>query len=354
MPPPPRKNAIRLESWLRRHIAAAKSSALPPTRRLGEQFHVSHATVHRLLRRLEEEGLLWRAENGRCYARAAKRYIAPLRPMACFTRKLGGWSVLCREVMEGFADACAEQDTPLLLVHSRELLAQKDPYSSVKIATPKIQAEILRDFLRVYGGKIGGLLLDELWCDEAIESVKPDLPNTVVFHRSSRIVETGNVTADFESGALMGLSHLLMNGYESLVFIDLFGTYEPARTMLAQARKMYRQLGGGRKPFDVQSAASLKRFIRDMGKQTVGFFCTDDNSALFLLDCLKAEKRSVPEKVGVISTMGTRIALDQHLTTLRYDFRGMGKTAAAMLLSGKIQHVKFTPQLFVGNTTRVP
>lgn len=357
MPPSLRKNIVRLEQWLRRHVAGAgvtgKPTAIPPTRELGARFGLSHATVHRLLLRLEKEGLLWRADNGRCYATAVKRYVAPLRPMACLLRRLGGWSVLCREVMEGFSDACAEQNTPILLVHSRELLAQKSSHSPAIMASVETQREILRDFLRVYSGKIGGLLLDEIWCDEAIESVKSGLPHTVIFHTSSRVPEIGNTAADFEAGAVMGLGHLFMQGYQSIFFMDLFGTYKPAGLMLEQAQKACVRLGGGEKAGTIKSEAGLKRAIAKIAgtRRRIGFFCTDDYSALYLLECLKAARLDVPGRAGVISTMGTRAALENHLTTLCYDFRAMGAKSAEMLLHGSVGKMRFTPRLSMGKTT---
>lgn len=357
MPALPQKNAIRLEQWLRRHVSASGAtgnpSAIPPTRELGLRFGLSHATVHRLLRRLENEGLLWRADNGRCYATAVKRYVAPLRPMACLLRRLGGWSVLCREVMEGFSDACAEQNTPILLVHSRELLSQKNSHSPAILASAEMQKEILRDFLRVYAGKTGGLLLDEIWCDEAIESVKSELPHTVTFHTSSGVPGIGNTVADFEAGAVMGLGHLFMCGYQSVFFMDLFGTYKPAGLMLEQAQKARTRLGGEKKIETIKSEAGLKGVIAKISKtrRRTGFFCTDDFSALYLLKCLKAAKLDVPGRVGVISTMGTRVALENHLTTLCYDFREMGAQSARMLLDGNLKTIRFTPRLSAGKTT---
>jgi DNA-binding LacI/PurR family transcriptional regulator len=273
--------------------------------------------------------------------------------MACLIRRLGGWSVLCREVMEGFSDACAGQDIPILLVHSRELLAQKSSHAPVVLATPAIQTAILQDFLRVYAGKIGGLLLDEIWCDEAIESVRSGLPGTVIFHKESSVREIGNVAADFEAGAFMGLGHLFLCGYEHLVFVDLFGTYEPAIQMLDRAQNALVQLGGRENTGIVRSERGMNAFIAGLSrsKQRVGFFCTDDYAALHLLEKLKAAKIAVPGRAGVLSTMGTHVAVENHLTTLSYDFPAMGAKAAEMLFQGQRGRTHFTPRLAVGETT---
>src|SRR5687768_6640659 len=65
---------------------------LPTTRELGEQHQVSNASACRLLKRLDEQGVIWRRDNGRYYPNESRRLFERPKPYACLIRKLQHWS----------------------------------------------------------------------------------------------------------------------------------------------------------------------------------------------------------------------------------------------------------------------
>jgi DNA-binding transcriptional regulator YhcF (GntR family) len=56
---------------------------LPTTRELGHQHGVSNATACRLLKRLDQGGVVWRRDNGRYYPTESRRIFERRKPYAC-------------------------------------------------------------------------------------------------------------------------------------------------------------------------------------------------------------------------------------------------------------------------------
>ncbi len=347
-----------IEKWLREAARKAgevkgHTAPFPPTRVLGERFGVSHATVFRTLQRLEAEGVVWRAANGRFYPTTARRYVENVLPVACLIRRLQDWFWLCRDVMEGFTSACAEAEMPILLIQRNELLRQADSHAPVAIADVATQTEVLKDFGRIYGSRVSGLLLDELWSDAAIQAARDHLPPTVLFFRPVSVEGIGNVAGDFDSAAMLGLGHLMACGYNPIYLVRPFKGYEPANRMLEAARAVFARLGAGQLPahrlLDLQDEAALGKALAS--RKRAGFFCPEDNASLYLLERLRAAGVKVPEDGGVVSGMGTSLQTDPPLTKVGYDFRTMGEMAAQMLLGGKIRQVTLEASLRPGGTT---
>lgn len=357
----------RLEQWLLDPARAAGSESaagggegveippLPSTRALGARFGVSHATAFRLLQKLEREGHVWRAENGRFFPTAVRRYVENVLPVACLIRQLQDWSSLCRQVMEGFTAECAEEEMPLLLLQRRELLVQKGAHAPIEIADVATQTEVLKDFGRIYGDRVCGLLLDELWEDAAIEAAREFLPLTVVFYRPTGTPGIGSVCGDFAAAALLGLSHLLACGYGVIYLVRPFEGHSLTQAMLQEATSVLQRLTGQPLPqemvLDLQDAPSIRQVARQAQKSgtRIGFFCPEDNASIYLLELLRAEGLNVPKDAGVLSSMGTSLAGE--ITSVQFDFRGMGRQAAKMLLGGHPGAETLEPQLRPGETT---
>lgn len=349
-----------LEKWLQTQVLRQDAGALKPlpaTRILGERFGVSHGTAFRLLSRWEKEGKVWRHANGRFYPALAGRVLGRAKPLAVMLRRMQTWSSLCREVMEGFTDECGERDRPVLWFHNKALLAQESSEGGVRIASARVQRAMLEEFRLFHGDTLGGVLFDEIWRDEAIQGVFPGELPLVSFSRPSRLPEMGGVVADFRSGALLAISHLLANGFEKIVFIDPLPDYELAAVFLQAAREVYQEVAGSALPKNqlvaLYDAEARKDFLRKLGesKTRLGLICPEDNLSLSLASDLRTAKGGLARRHGLVSVMGTSIITPGDVTCVRYDFRGMGRSAAEMLCVGEASLKQFAPRLDVGAST---
>ncbi len=337
------KPTHRLEAWLAARAGREDAEALhpfPATRALGEQFGISHATAFRLLCRMEGEGRVWRHPNGRFYPAVAGRVLGQPPPLAVLLRQMETWSLLCREVMEGFTDACGTAERPVLLCHSRALLSQEGRNSPLSLATPEEQRAWLGDFVLRHGGQVGGVLVDELLDDEALATtLPPGLPH-VVFHRKSRAA--GNVAADFRAGARLGLAHLRERGYERLLLVDSIPEYNAAQQGLAAVRTQEPGL-----EVLPNEEATLFSLLHRRAPRTA-FIFPEDNSALGFAEAMRRGGLEPGRRHGVLSLMGTRAS--SPLSAVSYDFRTMGRQAAQMLLRNHCRRMTLPPVLRVGET----
>ena len=352
--------AQQLEAWLIAKVRANELedvSALPTTRSLGEKFHTSHGTAFRVLCRLEEKQIVWRHPNGRFFPGWARRAMDRPKPIAIMLRRMMSWSVLCREVIEGFAEECGEQERDLLHIHNKELAAESLPGGAFCVAPVERQVELLRDFLLIQGERISGVLLDELWSDRAINKVIPAGLPAVVFHRRSKIKRIGNVATDSRAGVTLALEHLLECGYERIFLIDPFLGYQPARDCLAEARVAYGALTGRKlsvkQLVSIHDPASERAFMREMiaGKRRCGLLCPEDNASILLAEKLQSAGVALGEQHGLVSLMGTGAIRAGELTCVRFDFREMGKRAGQMLSEGRLEKVLLRPSLQIGAST---
>ena len=98
-----------------------------------------------------------------------------------------------------------------------------------------------------------------------------------------------------------------------------------------------------------ERAALIQRL--DQSGQRTALICPEDNIALLLRDAASSAGLSWPDKVGLLSIMGTDFATKAGLSCLRYDFRTMGRLAVEALATDEaVEHV-LEPTLVVGETT---
>ena len=356
------KPARQLEEWITAQATGKTRTLtpLPTTRTLGEQFQTSHGTAFRVLCRLEKQGVVWRHANGRFFPAWARRALERPKPLAVMLRRMTSWSVLCREVMEGFADACGERDHSLLLVHNKNLVDESGPGDAITVASPSQQTDLLKDFLLLHGDTCGGVLFDELWSDQAIRQVLPPTIPAVVFHRPTEGEAIGSVAADFRAGARLALGHLLACEYRTLYFIEPFAGYPPSRIFLRAAREVFRELSGRDFPMARQiawhHAANRQAFLRKLAtsKTRCGLICPEDNTSQQICEALRTTGIPLGPRHGLVSVMGTSAIPPEHLTCVRYDFRQMGRLAGQMLSNGKPETVLVSPRLETGSSTSAP
>lgn len=348
-----------LEKWLQTQVQRQDAEALKPlpsTRALGERFGVSHGTVFRLLSRMEGDGHVWRHANGRFYPALAGKVLGRGKPLAVILRRMQTWSSLCREVLEGFTDECSDRDRPILWFHNRHLVKQESAESGVVLASIRAQKTMLQEFRLHHGDSVGGILLDEVWKDEAIRGVFPPEIPLASFSRLSSIPNIGAVVADFKAGALLAISHLLANGFDKIYLIDPLPGYEPSANFISEARTVFHEIAGRDLPqthvTELHTASQRTELVRmlSLTKSRVGLICPEDNVALALAGQLR-ESGLLGVRHGLVSVMGTSILPSKDITCVKYDFREMGRQAAEMLDMGAVGIRRLPPTLEVGKST---
>ena len=327
---------------------------LPVTRFLGESFGVSNASAHRVLSALCEEEALWRSPTGRFFLPAARRLLEKPMPIACLLRRLERWTEVGRDIMQGIDAACGELDRAMLLTHDRVLFRQSDPTTPPASGTdPELRAA-MADFFLVHGGRISGVVLDELWPDRVLARFEPQLKSSVLVYRRTTLPFVGSVGADVDSAAAIVLNIARAGRFQRLAVIAPEPGYPPADEML----EAILQAASGCFPpppvFHMNARHEIPRLLRALQRrrrERVLLLGTEDNTTVAAMTILRESGVRIPEQVGVISTMGSRIALAEGITSAGYDFQAMGAAAAAMAISGKIGRVRMPASHFPGSTT---
>jgi hypothetical protein len=329
---------------------------LPTTRELGDRYGISNASACRLLKRLDEEAVIWRRENGRYYLNESRRLFEKRKPYACLLRKLQNWSRIYQGVMNGFTHVFGRDRASMLFVHNDALVRHADTDHPPVHAGIGAQREALLEFFRDHQDQFAGILLDDVWMDEVLGGFAHQLANAVIVCRPSRLPELSSVSVDFDAAALLALGHLYARGYEEVWLAVPFTQAAPVDLMREATVRAGVVLG---RPIAQEHIALVatpqerEAFIARIqaSKRRVGIFCLEDNISLILEKSLKASGIAVPERVGLLSGMGTGIVTDRKVSSIQIDYERIGLTAGEILASGKPRSVMLPPSLFIGETT---
>ena len=347
-----------LAARLRRLVAEAPNDRpLPTTRALGRTFGVANTTVFRLLRDLGASGEIWQhPTNGRYYPAAAQAVIDRPKPVACLFRRLELGSALYRELLEGVSAGCGANRRTMLLWHDELLVNHPDPHEPPVFATIAQQRAILADFLDRHGEAAGGFVLDHVWSDEALSGFCDRLRPAVVLFRKSSLESCSNVRADFSAGAFKALAHLLGRGFEQIVPVEPFRGDPAVAEFIAALDTAAGELDCRNRIASLVSASTAKERaalierLRRSNKRAV-LLCPEDHVAALLVEAARDAGLRCPEKLGVLSVMGTDFAIKTGLSCLRFDFRELGRRAVEALASAEPQRHALEPQFFSGSTT---
>ncbi len=326
---------------------------LPVTRFLGESFGISNVSAYRVLNELFDSGHLWRSANGRYYLPEAKRLLEKPAPMACLIRRLEEWTVVGHEVMQGVDRQCGDMDRAMLLVHDRVLFRQAAASAPLAMGSPSELHQAMDDFLLIHSSRISGVVLDELWPDNVLSAFKGRLQSGVVLYRQTALGFLGSVSADANLAARMIVQHAQAKGYDKLALLMPPGKYAPAEEMATALR--IAAVGSFSKPATLNfgpgvSPAELIKSLRKHHKRSL-IVATEDNLAADFLDAMRSGGLDVSSNIGLLSTMGSRIASEREITSVGFDFREMGAMAAEMAVSGKLRHSTICPRFLAGTTS---
>lgn len=326
---------------------------LPVTRFLGESFGISNVSAYRVLNELHDSGHLWRSATGRYYLPEARRLLEKPSPVGCLLRRLEKWTVVGQGIMQGVDHQCGVMDRAMLLVHDRVLFRQTAPSAPPAVGTCRELHQAMDDFLLIHAERISGVVLDELWPDHVLSAFEDRLKSGVVLYRRTALGFLGSVSADVDLAARTVIEHARKNGFEKLALLVPPGKYPPSEEMALAIRIAAR--GKFPRPPTLKFVAGLNAtaLIHSLSKhrKRVLVVATEDNLAADFLDATRAAGLDTPTSIGLLSTMGSRIAAERSITSVGFDFQLMGAKATEMAVGGKLKHITLAPRFLPGSTT---
>lgn len=346
MPRKPTVPVRQARETLRRLTAAAPPGApLPAVRELGRQLDLHGSTIFRLCRELAEEGLLWQNAAGRFYPAQGRERAVRGAPVCVLGRSMPRWSRLYQEILEGVSEVCAANDSPLVLMTASRLVQHPDPGSPPRFASPATQAGELQALLQHAPKGCAAYLLDHLWHERVLAAAPWPGGERIQFLHAGKPLSS--VAPDLAAGARLAVSHLQHQGYAEIWLIQPFRG-DPA---VAAMEKALIQAAEGFPVRLLPATTPLERarIFRQAttAPRRIGLVCCEDNVCLELLE-LWRQSSGLDHRTGLLAMQGTGV-LSAPVTRLRYDYRRLGRSAAALALHGQPPG-PVSPQLIEGIT----
>jgi len=262
------------------------------------------------------------------------------------------WTEVGREIMQGVDEGCGKLDRSILLIHDRVLFRQADSMSSVSRGSDLELAQALEDFLLVHADRLGGVLLEDLWPDNVLTKFRRRLCSGVVVYRHTALPYLGCVSADTDAAARLVIDYAKKMRFERLTILPGVRGYMPSEEMVAALRRAASSRFPRPRVFAMHAAPGRRDFLADLRKQrkrtlVVGI---EDNIAAAALESIREMGIDMPEQVGLVSTMGTRIASDRSITIIGANFRRIGEEAAVIAASGQPKQIAIPPVFLPGCT----
>lgn len=258
-------------------------------------------------------------------------------------------------VMSGFSEAFGRSKGSMLVVHNETLVRHTDTEHPPVHAGLAAQCEALAEFFRDHEDGFAGILLDDVWLDEALAKFSAQLENAVVVCRTTTLPRLSSVSVDFESSALVAMGHLYARGYEEIVIAVPFANSAPVDLMLTAAVKASAQVGSPIDPKNICSAATpaeREKLISRLksARRRVGVFCLEDNITQVLARAFDEAGLECPRRVGLLAGMGDIVAA-QGISSIKIDYAAIGRAAGKIVTASEYHIVKHTCQLVPGQTT---
>lgn len=307
---------------------------LPTTRELAEKFGVNNSTVFRHFVKYEDAGSLWRSEGGRFYDARVRGEVEKPRPIACLLRRIENWSFLYQEWMEGIAVASEEAGRATLLWHDENLVRHQNVEEPPHFASPEDQKKSLANFLSRYGHSIGGLILDQIWCDEALATIPPGIRRKSVLLGRPGPPDMISVLPDWKQSAILAIAKLQAKGCQAIHPVNPFEQDPAISHALAcietAAREIEYPLGQG---LPAATSADREALVSTLARsqKTVGLLVPEDNIARLLFDEAKTRRLS---HIYILSIQGTR--LDSETPRIRTDYAALGRQAVVALTANPL------------------
>jgi DNA-binding transcriptional regulator YhcF (GntR family) len=331
----PRKPTLHARQARARLLELAASlrrqKPFPTLAELARDLTLHPSTIFRILRGLAEEGLVWQSPQGKFYAVADREKTLRGAPVCFIGREMWQWSRLYQEMLEGIAEVCSANGSPLVLLSSRSLVRQDSPTDQPLFASLPVQKKELAKLVEAAPRGCAGFLLDHLWKTPALEAAK--FPGRERIQLLAGDGQHARVFApDYDKGAALVAEFLREQGYSRIGLVIPFKN-DPAIDLMEEAvRAALKEFSVTDIPF-FERPTGLPSRLRELQ----ALVCLEDNVA----DALSKES----QPPFLIATQGTGLIQAPHVR-LRVDYRRLGRAAASHLLHGT-RHAPLAPALIV-------
>ena len=325
---------------------ADPSSKIPTLSILSKKLDIHPSTVFRILRDLAAEGIVWQSPNGRFHPASGRAQKVKGLPVCFIGREIWQWSRLYQEMLSGISEVCSANGSSLVLLSVPTLIRQASPTQKPKFASPKTQKSELEKLIPLIPRNCGGILFDHLWHDTALalHRLMPAAPKIQLLHGTAKWMPVA--APNFEAAADLCRDFITKNRINHTILVSPFAN-DPVVDF--HIRVLTRALAPYH-PVTLEFAevsGNISRLVKNNPKSHICFICPEDNTAKVLFEEIQAsEKRKAT--VSLLGTQGTGV-LSAPAPRLRFDFRRLGRSAAAEVLLG--QTSKPPSPSFVSNAT---
>lgn len=307
--------------------------------------------------KLTDENVLRQSANGRFYPNAAdaSRPGTSNQSFACLLPKVTLWSVTLQAILSGIVERSSHYRRGTLLFHEENLARQKSVSEAPIHASTEEQRKMLKEFLKRHGDHCAGIIFDNKWSDEAIDSFRDQIDKAVIINRTTRLDFASSVSMDYRLSATLALSHLLATEYRPIYFVT---SYEDAyvRELQEALLQMAREIGAKLDESHcllISDGKTRSEFIRKICQKhkKPALFCPEENLAQLIQMEARARDISIPGQLGLLSGTGSARTEDAHLSTLHTDFTQVGARAVDLLRSEYPAEEVISPTLIRRETT---
>ena len=322
MPRKPTLLARKARERLTNMAASADSKkSLPSLAVLSGEFDLHASTIFRILRDMAVEGSVWQSPSGRFYPTAARAQQVRGKPLCFIGREMSHWSRLYQEILSGVSEACSANAGSLILCSAPSLLRQGDSVEPPRFASRETQRRELDGILENAPHGCCGFLFDHVW--------DSDLVQEAAFPSGAKLqlLRTAPVGIDQKHGARLVRGLIERNGYSGVVVVVPFR----GDALIDQVIECLIDELSEQKPILMNFPDAMRQSKKLSSKGFV-FVCPEDNAAHALAKNIASFHRD-REHFPLIATQGTGI-LSAPIRRLRYDFRRLGRSAAAAVING--------------------
>jgi DNA-binding LacI/PurR family transcriptional regulator len=310
-----------IQELLRQRISSMPAEALFPVEaKLCEEFGVCRATINKVLKNLDNEGLLLSLQGkGRFVLRRVSR--APTVAVLLDSLESLSHPVMAQRML-GVSEATAESHYHL----------------SVFARNRSLDANNLLEGLHEFLAEAQGVIIATYAFEEKIAfELSSRYPTVWMEHPSDRSKIHGFMS-DYLGAGFLAVEHLLEFQHSRIAIVGLNDTVSLCRQHAEGARLAGRRQADGSEQIDIQRWI-VEDFSADAGREAIlqnwsmtsnpptGFVFASDELAIGAIEAFASLGVRVPEDVSVIGCNGEKYAIEpgKLLTTVEIDFRSAGR-----------------------------
>lgn len=307
-----------------------ENKPLPSLRQLAEDFDLHSTTIFRLLHDLETEGKVWQGPSRRFFPASAQSHALRGAPVCFIGRKIQQWSQLYQEIIEGVAEVCTANGSPLILHSAPTLVRVPVPLQVPLFASAKEQKKEMAKLASTIPRGCAGFLFDHLWSDLALDSVSfPSGQKIQLLSGSGK--HTKVISPKYSAGAKIIADYIKTKNFDQICLVITDDREPLFNKCIDQLREI----------LDPSKTQNISFYDNDALKQVASrpnksccFVCPEDNISVALASSISQFTASNEGNLfEVVAIQGTGVVTSPH-TRLRYDYRRLGRAAASSILHG--------------------